>query len=66
MELQEFRYGIELERVGRERKTVAHAIESVVGGEVVHVPSPVLIRTLSYQDYIFGLKAKIAAIKAYD
>ena len=37
MKLQEFRYGVELECVGRDRKTVAHAIESIVGGEVVHV-----------------------------
>lgn len=37
MKLQEFRYGVELECVGQDRETVARAIESVVGGEVVYV-----------------------------
>lgn len=37
LNLQEFRYGVELECVGRDRETVARAIASVVGGEVTYV-----------------------------
>jgi len=35
--LQEIKIGVELETVGRDRETVARAVQSVVGGEVVHV-----------------------------
>ncbi len=37
MQMQEVRFGIELETVSRDRGTVARAIQSVVGGEVTHV-----------------------------
>lgn len=37
MNLQELRFGVEIETVKRERSTVARAIQSVVGGEVSHV-----------------------------
>ena len=36
-DLRELRFGVELETVGRERGTVARAIQSVVGGDVSHV-----------------------------
>jgi len=34
------RWGIEIECVGQTRETVARAIQSVVGGVVVHVGTP--------------------------
>lgn len=37
VKLQEIKFGLELETVSRDRGTVAGAIQSVVGGEVVHV-----------------------------
>ena len=36
MELQELRYGVEVETIKRRRRDVAGAIQSVVGGEVTH------------------------------
>jgi hypothetical protein len=38
--LNEVNFGIEIETVGRTRETVARAIQSVVGGEVIHVGTP--------------------------
>ncbi len=40
MKLQELRFGIEIETIKRSRGDVAHAIQSVVGGNVEHVGSP--------------------------
>jgi hypothetical protein len=40
MDLRELRYGVELETVGKPRETVAQAIQTVVGGLVVHVGQP--------------------------
>jgi len=37
MTIQDIRFGVEIETVRRSRKTVAEAIQSVVGGEVTHV-----------------------------
>lgn len=37
MKLQEVKLGLEIETVQKDRGTVAHAIQSVVGGEVVHI-----------------------------
>jgi len=38
--LKDVNWGIEIECVGQTRETVARAIQSVVGGEVVHVGTP--------------------------
>ncbi|MHB9023481.1 MAG: amidoligase family protein [Armatimonadota bacterium] len=38
--LRAVRFGIEIETVGQSRRTVAHAIQSVVGGEVMHGGNP--------------------------
>lgn len=40
MELQELRFGVEVETIKRRRGDVAKAIQSVVGGEVTHLASP--------------------------
>ena len=37
VDMKEIRVGVELETIRRDRGTVAHAIQSVVGGEVTHV-----------------------------
>jgi len=38
--IQEIRFGVEIETVGRTRRQVADAIRSVVGGTVEHVATP--------------------------
>jgi hypothetical protein len=38
--MQTLRFGIEIETIGQTREVVAHAIQSVVGGEVRHVAMP--------------------------
>jgi hypothetical protein len=38
--MQTLRFGIEIETIGQTREVVAHAIQSVVGGEVRHVGTP--------------------------
>lgn len=38
--MNNLRFGIEIETVGKNRRTVANAIQSVVGGTVTHVGSP--------------------------
>jgi len=37
LKLQELRFGVEIETVKRRRGDVAHAIQSVVGGGVIHI-----------------------------
>lgn len=39
-DLRDLRFGIEIETIKRSRQAVAQAIQSVVGGEVVHVGTP--------------------------
>jgi hypothetical protein len=38
--MKTLRFGIEIETIGQTREVVAHAIQSVVGGEVRHVGMP--------------------------
>lgn len=40
MDLRRINFGIEIETVKRTRERVAHAIQSVVGGQVRHIGSP--------------------------
>lgn len=40
MKLQELRFGVEIETIKRSRGDVAHAIQSIVGGDVEHVGNP--------------------------
>ena len=42
-DMKTLRYGIEIETVGQTRLQVAKAIQSVVGGTVTHVGTPVII-----------------------
>ncbi|MHB1001993.1 MAG: amidoligase family protein [Armatimonadota bacterium] len=39
-DLRDLRFGVEIETIKRSRETVAQAIQSVVGGEVIHVGTP--------------------------
>lgn len=40
MELKELRFGVEIETVKRTRRVVARAVQSIVGGEIIHVGTP--------------------------
>jgi len=51
MQMQEVRFGIELETVSRDRGTVARAIQSVVGGEVTHVEFNHSDISIDYHDF---------------
>ena len=48
--LNEVNFGIEIETVGRTRETVARTIQSVVGGDVVHVGNPAVYDPWEVQD----------------
>jgi len=38
--MQDLTFGVEVETVGRTRETVAHAVQSVVGGTVTYIGHP--------------------------
>jgi hypothetical protein len=40
MDLRELKYGLEIETIGKTRREIAGAIQSVVGGEVKHIGAP--------------------------
>jgi hypothetical protein len=40
VDLRDLRFGVEIETIKRTRKTVATAVQSIVGGDVVHVGTP--------------------------
>jgi len=40
MDLRELKYGLEIETIGKTRREIAKAIQSVVGGEVKHIGTP--------------------------
>jgi len=50
--LRDIRFGIEIETVGQTRATVAHAIQSVVGGEVTHVGHPACYDPYTVRDAV--------------
>lgn len=41
VDLRSLKFGVEIETIGKTRETAAKAIQSVVGGEAVHVGSPI-------------------------